>query len=108
VAMLATTWLVVTSTRSTRELPQQGTQTLPKPTPNPEHGARPTGTFAITLSVFGSIREMLSLAILEIQTASFPIATQSGLPGIEIFARMGSAEIGRWTRCKSMLIVPPI
>jgi hypothetical protein len=34
--------------------------------PNPEHGARPTGTVATSRFVAGSIRAMLSLAFFEI------------------------------------------
>jgi hypothetical protein len=95
VAILATTLFVVGSTRSIRLLPQQGTQMLPNPIPSPEHGAFPVATLATTLLFVGSIRERLFLAILEIQMAPSPMPAQSGLPGIEILARIGKAEIGR-------------
>ena len=63
--------------------------------PNPEHGAFPTVILATTLFFVGSIREILFLSMLEIQTAPFPMPTQSGLPGMGILARIGKAEIGR-------------
>jgi len=41
------------------------------------------------------MRTTLFLARFDIQTAPSPIAIQSGLPGIEIFARIGSCDTGR-------------
>jgi hypothetical protein len=46
----------------------------------------------MTWLVFGSIREILSIPPLEIQTASGPIPTQSGTPGIGILAMIGSED----------------
>src|SRR4051794_31824926 len=94
VPILATTAFVPTSIRSTRWSAQLGDQTLPKPTAMPEQGARLTWTVAASVAEAGSIRATLFLALFEIQTVSGPMPTQSGLPGMDSFAAMGSVSIG--------------
>jgi hypothetical protein len=93
--MCAVTILVVVSTRSTRRSPQLGTHKPPKPTASPEQGWRPTATVVAMLFVAGSIRDTLFFAAFEIQTALLSIPTQSGLPGIESFAKIGKSVIER-------------
>src|SRR4051812_45608271 len=104
VAMVATALFVRASMRSTRRSVQLGDQTLSKPVAIPEHGARPVWTVATSAADDGSSRATVLFALFEIQTASALIPTQSGLPGIDCFAEIGSSAIGRCTACRFVII----
>src|SRR5262249_9199666 len=78
------------SIRSMRLSVRLGAHTLPKPVARPEPGLRPTATLVAILLVRASTRTTLSLPALEIQTASGPIASQSGAPLMESLAITGS------------------
>ena len=77
---VAVTLPVLRSIRDTLGSPQFGTQRLPKPTVNPEHGFLPTAIVSTILLAFGSMRVTVCLGEFETQKCS-SIACQSGTPG---------------------------
>src|SRR5262245_48213466 len=94
--MVATTRLLIDSTRVMVLSSQFGTQTLPNPTPSPAHGLRPTVTWVTIRLVAALMRVMLFLALFEIQTAPESIPTQSGEPAMRNRASILNEETGCW------------
>src|SRR5438876_12024567 len=93
--IVATTLLVVISTRDRVLSSQFGTHKAPNPTASPAHGFLPTSTTAETLFVLGSIRDTLFFDTFEIHTESGATAIQSGVPSIAIADSGRRLAIGR-------------